>query len=62
MREFDIVQQYAQNDGPSQEIPNNVNESDNDPRSPSIVLSGNGYKYHKNVFNQLQSSFYRPKL
>ena len=38
MREFDIVQQYAQNDGTSQEIPNNVNESDNDPRSPSVVL------------------------
>ena len=62
MREFDIVQQYAQNDGPSGEIPNNVNESDNDPRSPSVVLSGNGYKYHKKVFNQLQSGFYRPKL
>ena len=62
MREFDIVQQYAQNDGTSQEIPNNVNESDNDPRSPSVVLSGNGYKYHKKVFDQLQSSFYQPKL
>ena len=47
MREFDIVQQYARNDGTSQEIPNNVNESDKDPRSPSVVLSGNGYKYHK---------------
>ena len=62
MREFDIVQQYAQNDGTSQEIPNNMNESDNDPRSPSVVLSGNGYKYHKKVFDQLQSSFYQPKL
>ena len=62
MREFDIGRQYAQNDGPSQEIPNNVNESDNNPRGPSVVLSGNGYKYHKKVFNQLQSSFYRPKL
>ena len=62
MGEFDIVQQYAQNDGTSQEIPNNVNESDNDPRSPSVVLSGNGYKYHKKVFDQLQSSFYQPKL
>ena len=55
MREFDVVQQYALNDGTSQEIRNNVNESDNDPRSPSVVLSGNGYKYH-----QLQSSFYQP--
>ena len=36
-----------------------MNESDNYPRSPSVVLSGNGYKYHKKV---LQSSFYRPKL
>ena len=62
MREFDIVQQYAQNDGPSQEIPNNVNEFNNHPRSPSDVLSGNGYKHHKKVFDQLQSSFYRPKL
>ena len=62
MREFNIVGQYAQNDGPSQEIPNIVNKSDNDPRSPSVVLSGNGYKYHKQVFNQLQSGFYRPKL
>ena len=50
-REFDIVRQYAQNYDPSQEIPNNVNESDNDP-----------IKYHKKVINQLQSSFYRPKL
>ena len=49
------MQQYAQNDGPSQEIPNNVNESDNDPRSPSVILSGNGSKYHKKVFNQLES-------
>ena len=56
------MQQYAQNDGTSKEIPNNVNESDNDPRSPSVVLSGNGYKYHKKVFDQLQSSFYQPKL
>ena len=32
-------------------------ESDNDPRSPSIVSSGNAYKYHKKVFNQLQFSF-----
>ena len=62
MREFDIVQQYVQNDGTSQEIPNNVNEPDNDPRSPSVVLSGNGYKYHKKVFDQLQSSFFEPKL
>ena len=62
MREFDIVQQYAQNDGPSREIPDNVNESNNYPRSPSVVLSRNGYKYHKKVFSQLQSSFYRPKL
>ena len=58
IREFDIVQQYAQNDGPSQEIPNNMNESDNSPRSPSVVFSGNGYKYHKKVFDQLESSFY----
>ena len=56
------MQQYAQNDSTSQEIPNNVNESDNDPRSPSVVLSGNGYKYHEKVFDQLQSSFYQPKL
>ena len=56
------MQHYAQNDGPSQEIPNNVNESDNDPRSPSVVLSGNGYKYRKKVLDQLQSSFYLPKL
>ena len=62
MREFDIVQQYTQNDGTSQEIPNNVNEYDNNPRSPSVVLSGNGYKYHKKVLDQLQSSFYQPKL
>ena len=56
------MQQYAQNDGTSQKIPNNVNESDNDPRSPSVVLSGNGYKYHKKVFDQLQSGFYQPKV
>ena len=57
------MQQYAaQNNGTSQEIRNNVNESDNDPRSSSVVLSGNGYKYHKKVFDQLQSSFYQPKL
>ena len=62
MREFDIVQQYAQNDGTSHEIPKNVNESDNDPRSPSDVLSGNGYKYHKKVVDQLQCSFYLQKL
>ena len=62
MREFDFLQQYAQNDGPSQEIPNNVNESDNGPRSPAVVLNGNGYKYHKKVFNQLQSSFYQLRL
>ena len=56
------MQQYAQNDGTSQEISNNVNEPDNDPRSPSVVLSGHGYKYDKKVFDQLQSSFYQPKL
>ena len=57
------MQQYAaQNDGTSQEIPNNVNESDNDPRSLSFVISRNGYKCHKKVFDQLQSSFYQPKL
>ena len=57
------MQQYAaQNDGTSQEIPNNVNESDNDPRSSSVVLGGNGYKYHKKVFDQLQYSFCQPKL
>ena len=32
-------------------------ESDNDPRSPFVVSSGNAYKYHKKVFNQLQFSF-----
>ena len=37
-------------------------ESDNDPRSPSVVSSGNAYKYHKKIFNQLQFSFYRAKL
>ena len=42
MREFDIVQQHAQNDGLSQEISDNVNEFDNDARSPSVGLSGNG--------------------
>ena len=47
MGEFVIMCQYAQNDGPSQELPNNVNESDNDPRSQSFVLSRNGYNYHK---------------
>ena len=51
MREFDIGQQYAQNAGTSPEIPNNVNESDNDPTSPSVVLNGNGYKYHKKLFD-----------
>ena len=34
----EIVHQYAQNDGPSQEIPNNVNESDNDRRSHVLFL------------------------
>ena len=38
MREFDIVLQYAQNDGPSQEIPNNVNEPDSDPRFHPLFL------------------------
>ena len=33
-------------------------ESDNDPRSPSVVSSRNAYKYHKKIFNQLQFSFY----
>ena len=28
MKEFDIVRHYVQNDGPSQEIPNNVSDSD----------------------------------
>ena len=37
-------------------------ESDNDPRSPSVVSSRNAYKYHKKIFNQLQFSFYRAKL
>ena len=37
-------------------------ESDNDPRSPSVVSNGNAYKYHKRIFNQLQFSFYRPNL
>ena len=37
-------------------------ESDNDPRSPSVVSSRNAYKYHKKVFNQLQFSFYLTKL
>ena len=40
----------------------NDHESDNDPRSPTVALSGNGYKCHKKLFNQLQFSFYRPKL
>ena len=61
MRECDIVQQYAQNDGTSHEVPDNMNESDNDPRSPSDVLGGNGYKYHKQVVDQLQCSFYLQK-
>ena len=62
MREFHIVWQFAQNDVPSKEISNNVNESDNDPGSPSVVLDGNEYKYHKRVFNNLKCSFYRPNL
>ena len=37
-------------------------ESDNDPRSPSVVSSRNAYKYHKKIFNQLQFSFYQAKL
>ena len=37
-------------------------ESDNDPRSPSVVSSRNVCKYHKKIFNQLQFSFYRAKL
>ena len=37
-------------------------ESDNDPRSPSVVSSRNAYKYQKKIFNQLQFSFYRAKL
>ena len=37
-------------------------ESDNNPRSPSVVSSRNAYKYHKKIFNQLQFSFHRAKL
>ena len=37
-------------------------ESDNDPRSLSVVCNRNAYKYHKKIFNQLQFSFYRVKL
>ena len=43
MQEFDIVWQYAQNDGLSEEIPNNVSDSDkaNDVEKQSPELSNN---------------------
>ena len=43
MQEFDIVRRYAQNDGLSEEIPNNVSDSDtvNDAEKQSPELPNN---------------------